>query len=188
MEKYRVKCTIYKVFLLVTLFISGVLLYMLIGSEKDNTPSTPRETNTSEDLTDIKSLYREAYNFVNGENSTFIISDFPKTYKTKSCTLVNFNGAEKYFTNKAIKEMSRFLDMYDGNYYDCNKVFENKLNVGLFGSYHQKERDLTLVSKTNDLIIMTGKLEASDVTIADEYPLYIVFKNSDNKWLIDSFE
>lgn len=185
MDKYKVRSTIYLVFLLVSLFVNGMFLYMLIsGENKDKVVNDDNdEVNVvTVSLDEIKSVYHDAYNYINGVN-IFIDTGYKLNYNTK-CNLVNFNGMEDYFSVKAIDEMKKYLVFDDNNYYDCS----NTLNSSLFNSIlGNKERDLEIVLSSEDKVLVKSNFKYGCDEI-DDYPLYMILVKTNDKWLIDSYE
>ncbi|MCH5167249.1 MAG: hypothetical protein J1F35_05080 [Erysipelotrichales bacterium] len=194
MDKYRFRSTVYLVFLLVSLFINGVLLYMLIdvtnNTSSDNANSDI-ETKTDVDdkeylVSEAMKVYEDAYRVFNEENNNFFIDNYEG--KNQKCTLINFNMIDNYFTAKAIAELSKNLTLNNGAYYDCHNYLKEELSYGLFGTIHQRARDLKYISSVEDTLIVSGQLEYDGTVNNDVYPLYMIFKYENNKWLIDFFE
>ena len=186
MEKYKFRSTVYLVFLLVSLFINCVLLYMLIF--ENNKPIIVENNNDNHDtlVSDANKVYEDAYNLFNGDNSNFYVNEYEN--KLESCDLINFNGLENYFTNKAVSKLAENLIIENGNYYDCENKLKAELSYGLFGTYHQRVRTLNYVASSDDTLVVYGKLDYDGSVNNDTYPLYMIFKLVHNKWLIDYFE
>lgn len=171
MDKYKVRSTIYLVFLLVSLFVNGMLLYMLISGEDkvSEVDDKNEKTKVAEvSIEEIKSVYHDAYSYINGTN-IFIDTGYKLNYNTK-CNLVNFNGMEDYFTSKSIDAMKKYLVFDDNNYYDCS----NTLNSSLFNSIlGEKERDLEIVLNGEDKVLVKSNFKYGCDEI-DDFPLYMV--------------
>ncbi len=182
MDKYKVRSTTYLIFLLVSLFVNGMFLYMLISEEKTFEPKTEERKQEKKEVSidTIQEIYSEAYEYINGGN-IFIDTGYKLNYNTR-CNLVNFNGMEDYFSNKAIENMKKYLVFDKTNYYDCS----NTLNSSLFNSLlGEKERTLELVLSDEKQVLVSSKFEEDEI---NDFPLYMVFVKEDDKWLIDSYE
>lgn len=189
MEKYKYKSTIYLVFLLVSLFINAVLLYMLIAEDKKDVEKVDDpiiSINKDELVSEAMQVYQSVYDIFNSEESNFYIKNYEG--KRWGCVLINFNGLDEYFTTKAIAELSKNLNFENGIYTDCKNILKTKLSHGLFGSFQQRVRELKYVASGDDTLIVSGKLEYDGYVNSDTYPLYMMLKYEDNKWKIDQFE
>lgn len=182
MDKYKFKSTVYLVFLLVSLFISGMLLYMLISNEyrnKEKVKEEPKIENVSIDT--IQDVYSKTYDYINGGN---VFIDTGYKVNNEVCPLVNFNGMEDYFTNKAINSMKKHLKYVENNYYDCGYILESTLFNSMLGE-RKREIEIILSSDTRALVSSKFKYGCEEI---DDYPLYMVISKENNLWLIDSFE
>ncbi len=193
MEKYKFKSTVFLVFLLVSLFINSLLLYMLIsGYPSDKKFCTDKTIPVDVDsLTkEVNQVYKDAYELINGDSSNFYtLSDYVDNNNPNSaCYVVNFNGLDKYFTSELIAKLSNNLIQVNGNLYDCNEEIAKRLFVSLFGITDQGLRDLKYVTSGDDIILVNGKLSYNSFIPGDKSPLYMVFKRVDDKLLIDYFE
>ena len=188
MDKYKFKSTVFLVFLLVSLFINGVLIYMLIDVNNNdaNIETTIKEDNRKYLVSEAMKVYEEVYDILNKEDGNFFINDYDS--KVKECVLINFNGMENYFTVKAMGELSKELTFDGGSYYDCNNYLKDHLSYGLFGIIHQRVRDLKYVASDGNTLVVSGQLEYDGTVNSDADPLYMIFKYENNKWLIDLFE
>lgn len=184
MDKYKFRSTIYLIFLLVSLFINGMLLYMLISEEEVSEPKIEEKKQDKFEVAidDIQEVYENAYEYINGDN-IFVDTGYKLNYNTR-CNLVNFNGMEDYFSSKAIENMKKYLVFDETNYYDCG----NTLNSSLFNSIlGEKVRDLEMVLSDEKQVLVTSKFEIGCNEI-DDFPLYMVLVKEDDEWLIDSYE
>lgn len=193
MEKYKFKSTVFLVFLLVSLFINGLLLYMLISgysSNKNYCTDTKMPVDVDALTKEVNQIYKDAYELINGGASNFYIpSDYADNNNPDSaCYLVNFNGLDKYFTSELLAKLSTNLIQVNGNYYDCNEEIAKRLFVSLFGITDQGIRDLKYVTSSDDIILVNGKLSYNSFIPGDASPLYMVFKRVEDKLLIDYFE
>lgn len=193
MEKYKFRATVYLVFLFVSLFVNGLLLYMLISGHttiEECKVDEPENKDITSLMIDANKIYKDAYELINGEASNFYIpSEFvDKNNPTSACYLVNFNGLEKYFTDDLRADLTGNLIISDGNLYDCNDELTKKMFVSLFGVTDQGLRDLNYIMDNDDILLVSGKLSYNEFISGDPYPLYMIFKRVDGKLLIDSFE
>lgn len=191
MEKYRFRSTVYLVFLLVSLFVNGILFYMLISDEvscKLDDPTT-KEVDTVVLVREAENVYDLAYKMLNENKSNiYTLVDYRSiNYPNQVCYLVNFSEFEKYFTEKAVSMFKDKLTEDMGNFYDCNDIINDKIFDSIFGSFGQGIRTLIHIYSNDDTMLVTGKLENS-LYHEDKYPLYMILKKVNNKWLIDSFE
>lgn len=185
MDKYKFRATVYLIFLLVSLFVNGLLLYMLITNESKVVEEPKIEERREEDenkvsIELIQDLYSGAYNHIN--TAVFVDTGFKMNYK--KCLLVNFNGMEDYFTTKAIENMKVNLVYKDNNYYDCSDTLGSSLFNSLLG---EKKRDLEMILSDKDNILVKSKFKYGCDEI-DDFPHYMILIKMNDKWLIDSYE
>lgn len=191
MEKYRFKSTVYLVFLLVSLFVNGLLLYMLIVDnpvkEKEEVKEGP---NISELERKANDIYRESYNIINRENSDFyMLSDYKnKLNLSNACYTVDLNSLSGVFTDRLLKVLSNDLLLDNNIFYDCDETMHRKLFTSLFGVTDQGLSELKYVTSNEDTLVLRRKLEGNDFIKGDDYYLYIILKLENGKYLIDSFE
>lgn len=192
MEKYKFRSTVYLVFLVVSLFVNGLLLYMLITGYPQNQECEKLNNNTNmkEVMKEINTLYSDAYDLINGENSSFYV---PTSYVNENipdyaCYLVNTDGLKNYFTEELLGEIEYKLLDEDGIRYDCNGEIQKMFFSGLFGLTDQGKRELKYVMSDTDTILVSGKLSSNEFINGDIRPLYMVLKIVDGRLLIDSFE
>lgn len=121
------------------------------------------DNNEEELLKQINTAYENAYNYIN--SGIDITTDFSNQPELKS-----------YFTDKAINRISK----------------NNGMSIySILSSMDQGKRPLTIVSYTDDTVIVKGQLVKGNPNTmydADEYPLYIIFKKENNTYKIDMFE
>lgn len=191
MEKYRFKSTVYLVFLLVSLFVNGLLLYMLIvdnpTKEKEEVKETP---NISELERVANDVYKNAYNIINGEDSKFyMLSDYKNKIDPASvCYIVDLNSLNGIFTDRLLTKISSKLIIDNKVFYDCDETVAKVLFSSLFGITDQGIRDLKYVTSSDNTLVLNGKLEGNDFISGDDYYLYMILKKENGKFLIDSFE
>lgn len=175
MEKYKFRSTVYLVFLLVSLFVNGLLLYMLITDYGHEDNDNFDKVNINALMSDAEIIYKDAYELINGVESNFYIpNDYVDVNNPNSaCYLVNFDGLEYYFTSELIKNFKNNLIQHDNRLYDCNGEVSKILNSSIFNK--NKKENLEYISFDNDILL--GKINN----------LYVVFKNVNGKLLIDSF-
>lgn len=187
MDKYKFRATVYLIFLLVSLFVNGLLLYMLITNENNTNVEEPKieekvkeEEKDSVSLELIQDVYNNTYDYINA--GVFVDTGFKKNYK--KCLLVNFNGMEDYFTNKAIESMKTSLVFDDNNYYDCANVLSSSLFKSILG---EKTRDLEMVLSDENHVLVKSKFQYGCDEI-DDFPHYMILIKMNDKWLVDSYE
>lgn len=183
MEKYKYKSTVYLVFMLVSLFINGVLLYMLIVEDNKVVEETKEPEviiNQDELVNEAMKVYKSVYDIFNDQNSNFYINNYEG--KRWGCVLVNFNEVDEYFTKKSLTKLSQDLNYQNGIYTDCKNNLKNELSQGLFGNTQESIKSLEYIASNDDTLIVSGKLEYNN------YPLYMILKYEDDKWKIDIFE
>lgn len=184
MDKYKVKATIYLIFLSVSLFVNGMLLYMLIANEnKKEEPKIEEkceEEKTEVAIDTIQEVYENVYNYIN--TGVFVDTNFKMNYK--KCLLVNFNGMNEYFTNKAIENMKVNLVYKDDNYYDCLDILSSSLFNSILG---ERVRDLEMVLSDDNHVLVSSKFQYGCDEI-DDFPLYMILVKENDKWLVDSYE
>ena len=189
MEKYKYKSTVYLVFMLVSLFINGVLLYMLIFEDNKvlEEIKEPEVTiNKDELVNEAIKVYQGAYEIFNGEDSNFYVNNYEG--KRWGCVLINLDLLEEYFTQKALAKLSQDLNYQNGIYIDCKSILKKTLAQGLFSNTEESIKNFEYVLSNNDTLIVSGKLEYDEHVNSDTYPLYMILKYDDNKWKIDKFE
>lgn len=179
----------------IILIVMIFVLVIVIGAYLANIINN--KTLTKEEATKIaQTVYEEAYSEI-GEG-TNLIKDSTIYYKFSSenrrleCNMLDFSNIDSLFTKKGLYNIeNNYADSFLDGYYYCSwsegdYMFHSKVEKfmsTIFGVTDQGIRDLTVVSVTSDTILATGTL------FDNTYPFYIIFKkDSNNKWLIDSFE
>lgn len=144
-----------------------------------------------------KSTYKTAYNILHDESSKAIIAgEYSINGENKFGYKIDFSKLETIFSKKLIEKMKSQLIEINEEYYDFSSApsFYEKLDLSsIFGSTDQSIRPIKVIIYTDNLIVAEGQLssdENDDIIDGqlDNYPLYIIFVKSNNKWLIDLYE
>lgn len=188
MEKYRFRSTIYLVFLLVSLLVNGLLLYMLIDYPGYVECKSADSIDFNLLTEDANSIYKRAYGVINGDNFYMPSEVTSQGDEKTTCYLVNISLLEDYFTPDLLNKFANNLEIIDNKMYDCNEDIFRKLFVSLFGITDQGIRELKYISGSDDIFLFSGKLPQNEFIAGDKSPLYIVFKKVNGKLLIDHFE
>ncbi len=183
MDRLRFKATVYFVFLLVSLVINGIMLFMLMNEDMKECVDVVNdpEHQIVEQIAD--SVYKAAYNYINGEESfvkttSFVHPELPN----QSCVLVDFTDSANYFTKKAINDLQDGLVINGDSYYDCTNNLDKIRIKSLFGTTNQGIRILKYVVADDNTIVVEGNIPA------DMFSFYLILKKENGRWLIDSFE
>ncbi len=163
MNKYKVRSTIYLVFLLVCIIIIILLGYMLIINDSSD------EYSKEVDL-DVNEIYTSVYKFISEEKLLNQPVD-----EEDVCLNVDFTSFDKYFTERCIKDMQSFLIYENNGYYDCNNNLKNNLYNSILGS----KKDNIKVIMSDDDKVLIGEENLSS---------YMLLVKENDKWLVDSYE
>lgn len=129
-------------------------------------------------------MYREAFdNMTNSDNEDISIFNYDA-----GKYVINKSNAEKYFTEKAIAYLEHYQD-----------DIGNLLLSSIFNVTDQGKRPLKILTVKDDTVIVTGQIVNGvidteedtsdwDWLSDDQYPLYIIYKNVNGTYKIDSFE
>lgn len=189
MESLKFKNTVYLVFLIVSLCINALVIYMLIEEPKEEEVTIPQivtQDNRENLVSTAMQVYKGAYDIINNEDSGFYIIEH--TAPNKKCPIVSTGMLNNYFSSKAIVDLVGNISYVDGNYYDCDGSLKEALSDGLFGNVYKTVRDLEYIASNDDTLIVKGQLVDNDTVIGDNYPLYMILRYENGKWLIDLFE
>lgn len=186
MEKYKFRSTVYLVFLLVSLFVNGLVLYMLMSGYSVKTHEN-YEINEISIMEDVNRVYKDAYNLINSDDF-YVVIDTPLIDPVDVCYSVDIAALKYYFTEDFIEYLSSNLENIDGNMCDCSGEIQNIFFSSLFGLTDQGIRELNYVMSNDDVVLVKGKLKSNEFIMGDLKYLYMVLKYEKGKLLIDSFE
>lgn len=188
MKNYKYKSTIYLVFLIVSLLVNALFLYVLVCEYPQNKVRENEvvEPNYDVEFNAVKKVYLNAYKFINEDNNLYIPVEYKLNYdSTRSCFLVRLTGLEEYFTSNFIEGLSNNLIKDGENYYDFNNYIKDRLFNKLFISSDNNIKNLEYVMMEQDLMLVKYTYEMNYGYI---HTSYMLLKKENENWLIEAFE
>lgn len=161
MNKYKVKSTIYGVFLIVSIIINVILFYYIYELENKNINNYDNENII------LTSIYENAYLYINKG----------KTENDGECTLINVTEYSNYFTEDVIDKIKNNLTMENNNYYDCNNYINTLKNDTIFTKNGMGSIEVNYIK--DDIAYVSYSFNGVNKNI--------IFKKVDDSWYIDMF-
>ena len=177
MDKYKVRSTIYGVFLLVTLVIAGILLFLLVSNDKKEDNET---LSKSDAIKIVEEVYNKAYIYASNNMFSRIedISSITSEYLYCSYYKLDTDSLNNYFSETAINNIKSRLILLNDNYYDCYNNTGSILDNTLLKNYNT---NFDIVVYTEDYIVVKVSFDNNKTNILT------LTKVNDN-WLIDDYE